>query len=143
MTKLLSKELYDKIVEQFLVEISNQDDKNQKLAVESQELLNDEGDSATLATTLINHSLDKLDRFTEDVKMLEATVLSAMFTCFKEVDERLIPKGLRATFSGTDEEIRNNMYANKPLQYAIRKFSVAYLEYQNFQKKYPEINKHL
>ena len=142
MTGILDKEEGDKMVLEFLLEISKNNG-TKRCAEESIKLMDNFADSQFLLSIILMLSLRNQNLIPNHVIDFERQVVSALSTIFTTCEVEDIPIPLREMFEGTDEQVVEKVGKSRKMSFAIQQFVNSYYQYDLFENKYPEINKTL
>jgi hypothetical protein len=138
----ISKEDGDKILEEFLVQISKSNG-TKRCAEESFKIMDNFADAQLVISTIMINSMRQQGMIAEHVTDFERQIISALATVFCDAQKEYIPIQLQGIFQGTEEEIVEKVRGSKKLQFAVGQFVSAYYQYDFFESKYPEISKML
>jgi hypothetical protein len=140
----INKEDGDKLLEDFLIEITRENG-SKRCAEESCEILESNLDCQLVIETILKNSFKINGMIPNHIKVFEASLLAALITVFSCCEIKDIPKPLHVFFEDTKNEndIFERVKNSKKLRYAISHFVDAYFHYDYFENKYPEISKKL
>lgn len=138
----INKEDGDKILEEFLIEISKKNG-SKRCAEESFKIMDNFADAQLVISTIIIKSMIEQNMIPDHTINFEIQITSALATIFSTADKEDIPIQLQGIFSGSDEEIIEKVRNSRKLEFAIKQFVSAYYQYDFFESKYPEISKML
>jgi hypothetical protein len=136
----IKKEDSDRLLEQFLIEVSERNG-SKRCAEECYKVLEDPNDSDYLISLIVSDSLYKNNSIPEHVLKFESQILSALTTIFTIIDKKEIPIQLSELFEGSEEEIIQKIRKNKKINLAVQRFVGYYFIHDFFESKYPEISK--
>lgn len=136
----MNKEDGDKILEDFLVDISKTNG-SKRCAEESFKIMNNFSDSNLLISVIMTNSMRQQGVIPEHVTDFERQILSALTTMFSLAENEDVPIQLQNLFEGNDDEILEKVRGSKKLFYAVQHFVGAYYHFDLFESKYPEISK--
>ena len=142
MIGILDKEEGDKMVLEFLLEISKNNG-TKRCAEESIKLMDNFADSQFLLSIILMLSLRNQNLIPNHVIDFERQIVSALSTIFTTCEVEDIPIPLREIFEGTDEQVVEKVGKSRKMSFAIQQFVNSYYQYDLFENKYPEINKTL
>lgn len=144
MNFAINKEDGDKLLENFVVEITNQNG-SKRCAEESYELLKHRIDSQLVLSVIMRNTFENSGIIPNHIQDFEVGILSALTSMFCCIDTKDIPKPLQPFFENAknDDEIFERVSDSQKLRYAVSHFVSAYLHYDYFESKYPEISKAL
>jgi hypothetical protein len=144
MSYIISKEEGDKLLEDFLIDVTNRNG-SKRCAEESYKILEDPLDCQLVMTVLFKTIFDKKKLTPKNVKEFENGILSALTTMMCCCDSEDLPKPLTPFFEDAknDEEVFERVKNSKKLMYAVSEFAIAFMQYDYFESKYPEISKSL
>lgn len=140
MIDMVNKEEGDRIILDYLVFLTKKNDRKES-AEESIKIMENLSDSQFLLSLILIDGLTKSGLMPQQAIDLEVNILSALSSMFTTCNSEDIPEVFRKTFSGTDDEVIENVRNNKKLMFAVRSFVGSYYTYDAFEKKYPEISK--
>jgi hypothetical protein len=138
----ISKEDGDKILEEFLINISKTNG-SKRCAEESFKIMDNFADSQLIISIIMINSMEKQGMIPEHVTDFERQIISALSTMFSIAEKEDVPIQLQGIFEGTDEEIIEKVKSSRKLYFAVQQFVSAYYTYDFFESKYPEISKAL
>jgi hypothetical protein len=136
----IDKEDKDRLLEQFLVEITEKNG-SKRCAEECYKILEDPMDSDYVVTTLLTNSLYKNNSIPQHVLKFESEILSGLTSIFSTIDKKYIPIQFVDLFEGTQQEIIEKTRNDKKFNIAIQRFVSSYFIHDFFESKYPEISK--
>ena len=144
MSFSISKEDGDKLLEDFLIEVTNKNG-SKRCAEESYKILENPLDCQLVISVLFKIAFDSNGLTPKHIQEFEAGILSALTTIMCCCDAKDLPKQLRPFFEDTnnDEEIFERVRSSGKLMFAVSQFANAYMQYDFFESKYPEISKSL
>ena len=138
----ISKEEGDKILEEFLIEISKING-SKRCAEESFKIMDNFSDSQLIISILMINSMKQQGMIPAHITDFETQILSAIATMFSTADKEDIPIQLQGIFQGSEEEIIEKVGKSRKLYFAVQQFVSAYYHFDLFESKYPEISKML
>lgn len=138
----ISKEDGDRILENFLIGASKENG-SVECAKESIEIMDKFEDSSLIVHTIISSSMRNQGQIPEEVIDFEVDILLAIVNMYSTCTESEIPVQFDNLFSGTQDEILDNVGRNKKIHFAVQAFVSAFYTFDRFEKKYPEITKML
>ncbi len=138
----ISKEDGDKILEEFLINISKTNG-TKRCAEESFKIMDDFADAQLVISIIMINSMTQQGMIPEHITDFEIQIISALATMFSTADKEDIPIQLQGIFEGTDDEIIEKVGKSRKLYFAVQQFVSAYYHYDLFESKYPEISKML
>ena len=138
----ISKEDGDKILEEFLINISKTNG-SKRCAEESFKIMDNFADSQLIISIIMINSMGKQGMIPEHVTDFERQIVSALSTMFSIAEKEDVPIQLQGIFKGSDEEIIEKVRGSRKLHFAVQQFVSAYYTYDLFESKYPEISKSL
>lgn len=140
----INREDGDKILEEFVVHVSKQNG-SKRCAEESYELLKNYADCQLVLSLIMRNSFMEQGMIPNHIQDFEAGILSALTSMFCCCEPKDIPKPLQPFFENAknDDEIFERVSDSQKLIYAVSHFVSAYLHYDYFQSKYPELSKAL
>jgi hypothetical protein len=138
----ISKEDGDKILEEFLINISKTNG-SKRCAEESFKIMDNFADSQLIISIIMINSMGKQGMIPEHVTDFERQIVSALSTMFSIAEKEDVPIQLQGIFEGSDEEIIEKVRGSRKLHFAVQQFVSAYYTYDLFESKYPEISKSL
>jgi hypothetical protein len=136
----INKEDGDKILEEFLVQISKSNG-TKRCAEESFKIMDNFADSQLVISVIMVNSMRQQNMIPDHVTNFETQIVSALATVFCDAEKEHIPIQLQGLFEGNEEEIIENVRNSKKLYFAVQQFVSAYYQYDFFESKYPEISK--
>lgn len=136
----INKEDGDKILEEFLINISKKNG-SKRCAEESFKIMDNFSDSQLIISIIMINSMGKQGMIPEHVTDFERQIVSALSTMFSIAEKEDVPIQLQTIFEGTDEEIIEKVKSSRKLCFAVQQFVSAYYTYDLFESKYPEISK--
>jgi hypothetical protein len=138
----ISKEDGDKILEEFLIEVSKING-SKRCAEESFKIMDNFSDSQLIISILMINAMRQQGNIPAHITDFERQIISALTTMFSCADKEDIPIQLQGIFDGTDDEILKKVVKSNKLNYAVQQFVSAYYFFDLFESKYPEISKML
>lgn len=130
----------DNILTDIMLQISKTNTSTE-CAEECFEILNDEISSQLLLGVCMTNSAESQGLKPNEVSFFESQILSALSSVYFNCEESLIPFQLKDFFIGDFKEVSDKVNDSKKFQFAISQFVSAFLAYDNFEQKYPEISK--
>jgi hypothetical protein len=136
----INKEDGDKILEEFLIQISKSNG-TKRCAEESFKIMDNFPDAQLVISIIMINSMRQQGMIPEHVTDFERQIISALATIFSDAEKEHIPIQLQGIFQGTEEEVIEKVRGSKKLRFAVEQFVSAYYQYDLFESKYPEISK--
>ena len=136
----INKEDGDKILEEFLIDISKKNG-TKRCAEESFKIMYNFPDAQLFISIIMINSMKQQGIIPEHVTDFERQIISALATVFSDAEKEYIPIQLQEIFQGTEEELIEKVKNSKKLHFAVGQFVNAYYQYDLFESKYPEISK--
>lgn len=136
----INKEDGDKILEEFLIDISKKNG-TKRCAEESFKIMDNFPDAQLFISIIMINSMKQQGIIPEHVTDFERQIISALATVFSDAEKEYIPIQLQEIFQGTEEELIEKVKNSKKLHFAVGQFVNAYYQYDLFESKYPEISK--
>lgn len=138
----ISKEDGDKILEEFLINVSKTNG-SKRCAEESFKIMDNFVDAQLVISIIMVNSMKQQNMIPEHVTNFERQIISALATVFSESEKEHIPIQLQGIFEGSDDEIVEKVKNSGKLLFAVQQFVSAYFQYDYFESRYPEISKML
>jgi hypothetical protein len=138
----ISKEDGDKILEEFLIQVSKKNG-SKRCAEESFKIMDNFSDSQLIISFLMINSMKQQGMIPTHITDFERQIISALTTMFSSADKEDIPIQLQGVFDGTEDEIVKNVMRSNKINFAVQQFVSAYYHFDLFESKYPEISKML
>jgi hypothetical protein len=138
----ISKEDGDKILEEFLIQVSKKNG-SKRCAEESFKIMDNFSDSQLIISFLMINSMKQQGMIPTHITDFERQIISALTTMFSSADKEDIPIQLQGVFDGTEDEIVKKVMRSNKINFAVQQFVSAYYHFDLFESKYPEISKML
>ena len=138
----ISKEDGDKILEEFLIQVSKKNG-SKRCAEESFKIMDNFSDSQLIISILMINSMKQQGMIPAHITDFERQIISALTTIFSSADKEDVPIQLQGIFHGTEDEIVKKVMRSNKINYAVQSFVSAYYHFDLFESKYPEISKML
>ncbi len=138
----ISKEEGDKILEEFLIQVSKKNG-SKRCAEESFKIMDNFSDSQLIISILMISSMKQQGMIPAHITDFERQIISALTTMFSCADKEDIPIQLQGIFHGTEDEIVKKVMRSNKINFAVQQFVSAYYHFDLFESKYPEISKML
>jgi len=138
----ISKEEGDKILEEFLIQVSKKNG-SKRCAEESFKIMDNFIDSQLIISLLMIKTMKQNDMIPAHITDFERQIISALTTIFSSADKEDVPIQLQGIFHGTEDEIVKKVMRSNKINFAVQQFVSAYYHFDLFESKYPEISKML
>jgi hypothetical protein len=141
---IINKDDGDKMLEDFLVDLTKSND-SRRCAQESLDILQNHFDRQLLLSVIVRKMLESQSEIPKHILDFEIGMLSALTAVFCTCEIEDIPKPLHKFLKDAknDDEVFERVKDSEKLKYAVSSFIGAYMQFDYFESKYPEINKAL